>query len=76
VIEDFNIVNPEMLTHQILPFLAATEQHHEKVLIHCSGGIGRTGQVLAAWLLGGDFPQHWRLLPSRKPGEILMKQSL
>jgi protein-tyrosine phosphatase len=60
VIEDFNIVNPEMLTHQILPFLAATEQHHEKVLIHCSGGIGRTGQVLAAWLAGifrsiGDY---------------------
>jgi protein-tyrosine phosphatase len=52
-IEDFGIVNPEMLTHQILPFLAAAEQHHEKVLIHCSGGIGRTGQVLAAWLIAG-----------------------
>jgi protein-tyrosine phosphatase len=52
-IEDFSIVKPEMLTHQILPFLAAAEQHHEKVLIHCSGGIGRTGQVLAAWLIAG-----------------------
>jgi protein-tyrosine phosphatase len=52
-IQDFDVVSPEILTHQILPFLAVAQQHHEKVLIHCSGGIGRTGQVLAVWLIAG-----------------------
>ena len=25
----------------------------ELVIVHCSGGSGRTGHVLAAWLVGG-----------------------
>jgi protein-tyrosine phosphatase len=53
VIEDFEIVNPKILNHQILPFLVVAQQHNEKVLVHCFGGIGRTGQVLAAWLVAG-----------------------
>jgi protein-tyrosine phosphatase len=52
-IEDFEVINPEILTHQILPFLVVAQQYNEKVLVHCSGGIGRTGQVLAAWLIAG-----------------------
>jgi len=52
-IEDFHIVKPEIFINQILPFLAAANQNHEKVVIHCSGGIGRTGHILAAWLVAG-----------------------
>ena len=52
-IEDFHIVNPEIFIDRILPFLAAANQNHEKVVIHCSGGIGRTGHILAAWLVAG-----------------------
>lgn len=52
-IEDFSFAAPEMLIHQILPFLAAADQSHQPVVVHCSGGIGRTGHVLAAWLVAG-----------------------
>jgi protein-tyrosine phosphatase len=52
-IEDFHFVKPEVLIHQILPFLTAADQSHEKVVVHCSGGVGRTGHVLAAWLVVG-----------------------
>ena len=52
-IEDFNFATPEILVHQILPFLASANQQNENVVVHCSGGIGRTGHVLAAWLVAG-----------------------
>ncbi|KYC41520.1 protein phosphatase [Scytonema hofmannii PCC 7110] len=52
-IEDFHFVNPEILIYQILPFLAVANQSHEKVVVHCSGGVGRTGHILAAWLVAG-----------------------
>lgn len=52
-IKDFHFATPEILIHQILPFLATANQEDEKVVVHCSGGIGRTGHVLAAWLVAG-----------------------
>jgi len=52
-IEDFTLADPEILTGKILPFLLAADRQGEKVVVHCSGGIGRTGHVLAAWLVGG-----------------------
>jgi protein-tyrosine phosphatase len=52
-IEDFNLVDLEVFVHQILPFLANADQQNEKVVVHCSGGIGRTGHILAAWLVAG-----------------------
>jgi hypothetical protein len=48
---DFQLCELEMLTNKILPFLAQAEQLEEKVVIHCSGGVGRTGQILTAWLV-------------------------
>ena len=50
-IEDFQLCELSMLTGQILPFLATADRYHQKVVVHCSGGIGRTGHVLAAWLV-------------------------
>ncbi len=52
-IEDFHLASSSILIHQILPFLALADQHQEKVVVHCSGGVGRTGHILAAWLVAG-----------------------
>jgi protein-tyrosine phosphatase len=52
-IEDFQLADREVLTQQILPFLSIANQHNARVVVHCSGGIGRTGHVLAAWLVAG-----------------------
>jgi protein-tyrosine phosphatase len=52
-IEDFHLSDLETLTRKILPFLAEADKQAEKVVVHCSGGIGRTGHVLAAWLVSG-----------------------
>jgi protein-tyrosine phosphatase len=47
----FKLADATALIDVILPFLAATDQHQERVVVHCSGGVGRTGHVLAAWLV-------------------------
>jgi protein-tyrosine phosphatase len=52
-IEDFSLATPEMLIDRILPFLAIADKKQEKVVVHCSGGMGRTGHILAAWLVAG-----------------------
>jgi protein-tyrosine phosphatase len=52
-IEDFHLATFDLLIDQILPFLATANRNHEKAVVHCSGGIGRTGQVLVAWLIAG-----------------------
>lgn len=50
-IKDFHFVERAILIDKILPFLTTTEKENKRVVVHCSGGIGRTGQILAAWLV-------------------------
>lgn len=52
-IEDFHLVERDVLIQQILPFLSTADRPPKKVVVHCSGGVGRTAQVLAAWLVYG-----------------------
>ena len=52
-IADFELVDRDILIDRILPFLASANSKGERVVIHFSGAIGRTGQVLAAWLVSG-----------------------
>lgn len=49
-VPDGQLVDPRLLDDEILPFLDAAAAADERVVVHCLDGIGRTGQVLAAWL--------------------------
>jgi len=51
-IEDFHLCDKETL-RRILYFLKDADDKGEKVVVHCSGGLGRTGHILAAWLVFG-----------------------
>ncbi len=49
-IPDFKLSSRQNLKC-ILDFLTKARDAREKVVVHCSGGSGRTGHVLACWLV-------------------------
>ena len=49
-IPDGRLASPALLKQEVLPFLDEAVEADERVVVHCLDGIGRTGQVLAAWL--------------------------
>jgi protein-tyrosine phosphatase len=68
-IEDFQLADCKTLNQKILPFLLVANQRNEKVVVHCSGGIGRTGHILAAWLVRGrGFSNQAAISAVRKMG--------
>ncbi len=50
-IRDGYLASDSLLIEIILPFLKKSDQSQQKVVVHCHGGSGRTGHVLAAWLV-------------------------
>lgn len=68
-IEDFHLADSDTLTGKILPFLLDADRAQERVVVHCAGGLGRTGHVLAAWLVcGRGFSVEEALAEVRKMG--------
>jgi len=52
-IPDHHLVEASTLEGEILPFLGGAVETDEPVVVHGIAGLGRTGQVLAAWLVAG-----------------------
>ncbi len=56
-IADYHLCDVGLLKERILPFLKESDQNDQPVVVHCYGGRGRAGQILAAWLIfGRGFP--------------------
>lgn len=48
---DRRLIDADRFRRELLPFLVETVEADERVVVHGLSGLGRTGQVLAAWLV-------------------------
>lgn len=56
-IPDRQLVDEAVLSEDVLPFISDAVATEEPVVVYCLAGIGRTGQVLSAWLVyDRDYP--------------------
>jgi len=51
-VEDYHLAEPDVLAN-IMNFLKDSDNHGARTVVHCAGGSGRTGHILAAWLVQG-----------------------
>ncbi len=77
-IPDGYLCDEETLHGKILPFLRESNRRGEQVVVHCSGGSGRTGHVLSAWLVHArgyaiDEALSIVRLPRRNPLEAVIQ---
>ena len=50
-VKDYHLCEQPLLDTVVLPFLVESDLTGAPVVVHCSGGSGRSGHVLAAWLV-------------------------
>lgn len=51
-VKDYHLADPAILDRAVR-FLRKADAAGEPTVVHCSAGLGRTGHVLAAWLVHG-----------------------
>ena len=67
-VEDVHLISPVLLK-KVLGFLQESDEKKKPVVVHCAGGLGRTGHVLSAWLVsGGGFSVAEALLAVKNTG--------
>lgn len=52
-VKDLHLINRALLKN-VLGFLKESNEKKKPVVVHCRGGLGRTGHVLSAWLVFHD----------------------
>lgn len=80
-VKDYTAIDSETWHSKILPFLDEADSQSEPVVVHCSAGSGRTGQVLCLWLVsarGYSIEDAIQLVreSGRKPLEAATKSDL